>query len=199
MFLKTFSFRIMAIAFVGTHIPLLCIVFFCMFGPGKSYAPSEIISVTLLATLAAAMATLILVDKQVRPVRKAAIALVGVEAGTATPTMPESTCRELSQLFSAIHESYQTAQTAQEHKRQVAKKLTSQVSAADQSRQDVLDRLVKNPGPGPERTPDAVQGPASCGYLPDRLHAEHHRRDQRRPASDGIKAQAKMTALTSPS
>ncbi len=142
-FFKTFSFRIMAIAFVGTHIPLLTVVFYFVLGPGKTHTTFEIITVTLMATLAAAMGTLLFVDKEVRPVRKAALSLVGVEAGQETPDMPATPSIELQQLFTAIQESYASAQELTEQKQKVAQKLTRQADAADHTRNQ-MEALMNN-------------------------------------------------------
>lgn len=145
MFFKTISFRIMAIAFIGTHIPLLTVVFYFVLGPGKAHTTFEIITVTLLSTLAAAMGTLLFVDREVRPVRKAALSLVGVQAGQETPELPSAPSIELTQLFTAIDESYRSAHELSEHKRHVAQSLSRQADAVTLSRNLVLDRLVRNP------------------------------------------------------
>jgi hypothetical protein len=135
----------MAIAFVGTHVPLIIIIFYSLFGPGQAYSPTEIIVLTLAATLAAAVGTLLLVEREVRPVRRAACSLTSIPIGENIPELPQSPSLELTQLFTAINESYRRAQVLTEERKQVAAKLARQIAQAETSQHNVLEKLVNTP------------------------------------------------------
>lgn len=121
----SFSFRIMVIAFVGTHIPLLTVLVYFLFGPGTAYSALEIFLVTLLATLTAAIATLLFIDKEVRPVREVVAILRNTPPSQVPANFPAANNQELDLLFTSLHESLQEAHDANIENQQLVSALST--------------------------------------------------------------------------
>lgn len=115
-FRNALSFRLLGLAFLGTHIPLIGLLLWYVLGPGQGSSPEEVLWVTLTGTILAAVFTLILVHLQIHPLRKASLALVQVPPGH-LPALPETDVTEIQVLFSAMQDAFKRSQQLLEEKR----------------------------------------------------------------------------------
>ena len=122
--LHSFSFRLLAVAFVGTHIPLICLLLWFVIGPGQAASPSQVLLITLVATLVATGITLFLVHRQVQPVLRASQIVAMTKPGTDVPDLPIASAYELSRLFGAVTDSFFKARQMMEERYYLIKTLS---------------------------------------------------------------------------
>lgn len=113
---NSLSFRLLGLAFLGTHIPLIGLLFWYVLGPGHDADPEEVLWVALSGTVLAAGFTLILVHLQIQPLRKAAHVLEKAQP-TNLPLLPETDITEIRALFNAMQEAFERSQRLLDEKR----------------------------------------------------------------------------------
>lgn len=111
------SFRLLGLAFLGTHIPLIGLLFWYVLGPGHNADPDEVMWVALTGTILAAVFTLVLVHLQIQPLRKAAQVLVQAQPGNRLPLLPETDITEIQALFQAMQDAFARSQRLLDEKR----------------------------------------------------------------------------------
>lgn len=68
---RSYSFKFLFIAFIGTHIPLIGMVVYALLVPRESYDTTTTLTAILAYTLLAAIATLFILDKILAPIKLA--------------------------------------------------------------------------------------------------------------------------------
>jgi diguanylate cyclase (GGDEF)-like protein len=97
---KSYVGKIMVVAFVGIHTPLLCIITFLITQSELGFESAvSILTVTLLATLAGTAATLYILIGLLKPVSVTSLALRSYLKDQKLPRLPENYHDEVGQLM----------------------------------------------------------------------------------------------------
>lgn len=97
-FLRKYSTKFLAIAFLGIHIPLIGLIIFLIFNKG-ALSPSVILVFTLIFTLTATAITLILLNKLLEPLKLARNALKQYLENQVMPNLPTNYNDEVGELL----------------------------------------------------------------------------------------------------
>jgi signal transduction histidine kinase len=101
---KSYAFKFLFIAFIGIHIPLIGILFFVLYAENM-IAPDVILIFSLVMTLVATAATLLVLKKLIKPIEMASHALDEYRSSRKVPLLPREFSDEAGMLMRNIQES----------------------------------------------------------------------------------------------
>jgi len=103
LFPKSFGLKIMAVAFLGTHVPLIVFIIYVLASSGLTGATQRAIAVILLATLVGTAVTLALIRALLTPVRQTVTALLRHDAQAQVSSLPDDYHDEIGFLMRAAN------------------------------------------------------------------------------------------------
>ena len=98
---KSYSNKFLFVAFLGIHIPLIGLIFTIVFSE-QHFSNWTIIIFTLILTLVATIATLIVIHKLIKPIVLASEALIDYRKNRTIPQLPMNYSDESGLLMSNI-------------------------------------------------------------------------------------------------
>ncbi|TKC00129.1 sensor histidine kinase [Pedobacter cryophilus] len=99
---KSYSLKFLFIAFLGIHIPLIGVIIFILNSPNQSFSKGTIISLTLILTLIAALATLAILKNLLAPLIISKKSLEDYLTKKQLPNLPLNYLDEAGILMSLI-------------------------------------------------------------------------------------------------
>ena len=112
---RSYAFKFLFVAFIGTHIPLIGLLFFILYAD-FSISPTTILIVALMMTLFASAVTLIVLKQLIKPIEYASKALINYKKERLVPNLPLTYLDEAGLLMRNIQE------TILEHERFIDEK-----------------------------------------------------------------------------
>lgn len=112
---RSYAFKFLFVAFIGTHIPLIGLLFLILY-EDFSVSPNTILIFALLMTLLASALTLIVLKQLMKPIEFASKALKNYKKQRLVPNLPLQYCDEAGFLMRNIQE------TILQHERFISEK-----------------------------------------------------------------------------
>lgn len=103
LFPRSFALKIFFVAFLGTHVPLIALIFFVVLRGGAGTEEVVILALVLAATLIGTAATLMALKRLLGPLRNTIEAFHLFESTGIRSSLPESHRDELGYLMSATN------------------------------------------------------------------------------------------------
>jgi diguanylate cyclase (GGDEF)-like protein len=99
---RFYALKIMAMAFLGTHVPLIALIFYLLFMSPEQVGRGTVLLVALVATLVGAAATLVAIYCLLAPLRATSNALDHYRESGELPDLPTTYRDELGNLMSNV-------------------------------------------------------------------------------------------------
>jgi signal transduction histidine kinase len=100
---RSYAFKFLFVAFIGTHIPLIGLLFFVLYGD-FAFSPNAILIFAVLMTLLAAAVTLTILKQLIKPIEVASKALKNYKRDRQIPNLPQNFNDEAGYLMRDIQD-----------------------------------------------------------------------------------------------
>lgn len=99
---KSYAFKFLFVAFIGTHIPLIGILLYVLFSSQKEFNSFAVVGIVLGLTLVAAFFTLIVLNQLLSPIKLAASTVMKFRKTAEISALPKEYTDEVGVLLSNI-------------------------------------------------------------------------------------------------
>lgn len=140
--LNNYTSKFLAVAFVGIHVPLIGIILFIIFND-KALSSTNIIVLTLLLTLGATGATLIVLNKLLAPLKLTRKSLKGYLENQELPDLPTHFTDEMGELMKDLQFALQTLDQLMETKQNTIAVLSHDLKSPSLTINMLADMLKK--------------------------------------------------------